>query len=599
MKKFFIHRFNDMKIRNKLVFSFIVVVIIPVLIVGIFLTYELRQMALDNAIEQTNNDVDRIKKRTAEFLAAPIYVADNALFDQRLKELVNTDYESIFEVVAAYKNYTDFDSIIRYYQEITNIRFYIDNPSMLNNWRFIPDTGQVKETRWFQLATMGQGLMGWYYIQDETKGNEKFLSLVRVINYVEHRTSGMLVINVNTEYLDWTLLQEPTPTLIVDEENNIISTNQREYLGYNLGDVTSSQPVLQGETGRFEAVVFDIPSQIIVDSIVMNMSANDLRIMQIIPNSEIVRDADRFVYLGLIVIFISIIIAFILIYVFSRLISKRLFQLSRQIKKVEEGDLSDTSVIAGKDEVGQLSKQFYLMRESIKKLLKEVEAKNTEKRMLEQRQSEIKLKMLASQINPHFLFNALETIRMKAHMRGEKEISQIVKKLGKLLRRSLEIGGGKISLSDEVELVRAYLDIQQFRFEDRLQYDIHIDPETAAINIPPLIIQPLVENAVIHGLEKKHQGGQVILETRLMHDEVVVQVVDNGIGITEEKKLQIFQSLSMMDDEENRIGLRNVHERLILTYGPKSGLIIDSNYQKGTRVSFRIPVGKKEGDENV
>ncbi|WP_088104040.1 cache domain-containing sensor histidine kinase [Halalkalibacter urbisdiaboli] len=593
-----IKKFNDMKIRSKLIISFIVVVIVPVMIVGVFLTNQLREMALNNAIEQITIDMDRVKKRTAEVLIPPIYVSNHALLDQRLKDLVNTAYQSTYEVVHAYNHYSDFRNHIRYYPEISNIRFYYNNPTMLNNWTFIPISDEVAQTSWYKRASDGKGLIGWYYTEDEMRGR-KNLSLIRAINYQSLRSTGMLVIDINTEQLNWILSQEMTPTMIVDSQNHIVAAKNREHIGLNLTEIEFPRAIIEGDVGVFEAPIFDEPSQIMVDKLVVDNSINELRIISVISNATINKDANQISLLGMVIVSLGLIVALVLIYWFSHLLSKRLSTLRSQIDVVAQGNLQTNEVIEGNDEIGQLSKKFHDMTVSIKNLLHVVEEKNEEKRKLEKHQSEIKLKMLASQINPHFLFNTLETIRMKAHMRGESDISQVVKRLGKLLRRSLEVGGEMITIKKEVDMVTSYLEIQNFRFEHRLLYEIHLDPLVENVHIPPLVIQPLVENAVIHGLGRESEGGKVTVTVSKEEDKVLVQVLDNGIGMTEEKRAVIIASLSSTEDNEHRIGIRNVHERMILKFGSNSGLHIHSEYGKGTCVYFYLPLLNQKEEFDV
>ncbi|RKL67118.1 sensor histidine kinase [Salipaludibacillus neizhouensis] len=591
MKNYVITKINNMKIRSKLILSFIIVVFVPVLITGLFLTYELRNMAVDKAVDAANSDVARVKTLVSEALAPPIYVSNYILLDQRLKEMTNRQYESIYEVVVAYENYPTLQLYKQNYTEIADVRFYYNNETMLNNWSFVPITEDTKLTDWYQTAVSGKGLLNWSLIENEMKDNQKGLSLTRVIHSIEHGTFGVLVIDVNTNYLNWILSQETLPTMIVDSNNNIVAANRTDLINSNLEEDTFSTKLINEELGTFRDVIFDEPSYVIVENISVENSLNDLRIVSTITDAEIVQDANRLSRLGIIIISFSFFVALILIYSFSHLISKRLSILSNHIDKVAKGNLSTSLIVDGEDEIGKLSEQFNTMTVSIKELLEEVEEKNNEKRMLEKRQDEIKFKMLASQINPHFLFNTLETIRMRAHINGEKEIAHAVKKLGKLLRTSLEVGGGMIPLKQEIEMVTAYLEIQNFRFSERIEFELRIDQESKNCRIPPLSIQPLVENAVIHGLENKAEGGRIIVETSVIDNLILVRVIDNGVGIKNEKVKEISHSLKEERDRaENRIGLRNVHERLMLTYG--KGLVIESEYLKGTCISFYIPVQK-------
>ncbi|WP_307847792.1 sensor histidine kinase [Metabacillus bambusae] len=585
-------KINDIKLRNKLLISFIFVVFIPVFIVGGFLTNELRQFALKDAKKQASANMERVKERTLEVMNVPLYISNNILFDQRLKQIVNTEYESIYEVVSSYREYNTFQNYRNIYnKEIVNIRFYMENSTLLNDWEIIPVDQQVQNSFWYTTVKEGKGLTSWLYLEDETNNDHKYLSLVRRVDFLEFDTNGVLVININTKALNLILSQESQPTMLVDDQNNIISTNQPDYLGKKLNTMISSKNILDGQTGIFQGNSEGEPTHIFVEAIPLENSLNKVRIVSIIADEDIVGNANRFRRMGVIVAAVSVCVALLLIYYISKLLSNRLIKLSEQINLVGKGNFNTRILIDGEDEIGQLSKQLELMVNNTRKLLNEVYESNRQKTLLERKQNEIKFKMMASQINPHFLFNALESIRMKAHINGEKEISQVVKLLGKLMRNSIEVGTGNVKLNSEMEVVRSYLEIQKFRHGDRLNYQLTIDTLSKNIPIPPLIIQPLVENAVIHGLENNECGGEVCVNTKMIEEGLLVDVTDNGIGISEEKQKAINILLNEQEEKEGiRIGLRNVHQRLQLRYGKITGLTIDSKEGIGTKISFIIPI---------
>lgn len=586
-----------MKIRNKLILSFVCVVFFPLLIVGVFLTNELRQMALNDALNQTAINVERVKKRTAEVLKIPNDISLRLMFDARFKNLVNKRYQSHSEVVRAYREFPDFHENIEFYHEISNIRFYIENPTLINNWYFMQPEQSIKQSFWYQTAIEGSGLPTWLYIEDETKKDEKFLSLVLKIVFWEHFSTGVLVINVNHDYLNTILSEEPFETMIVDENDYIVAASRTDSVGLTLHDFNIPEHIITQGSGTYEGHFQDKASKIIIENFLPENSENGLRIISIIPIESIVADANRISLVSLSVILLSLVIALILIYGFSYLLVNRLLRLSKTLSRVATGNFTTTLEIDGNDEVGQLSRQFNAMVLSISELMEEVAITHQQKNQLELKQNEIRLKMMASQINPHFLFNALESIRMKAHLRGEKDIAKTVSTLGRLMRKSLEVSGGETELMHEIDIVRCYLDIQQFRYEDRLAFDIQIDPAAQRLHIPSLIIQPIIENAVIHGLENKESGGRLDLSVQVIDEELHIQVMDNGRGMSEEKKNEL---LTMLNDSEERgeyrIGLRNIQSRLKLTYGEQYGLAIKSALGVGTMVHIVIPI---KGEHHV
>jgi two-component system sensor histidine kinase YesM len=322
-------------------------------------------------------------------------------------------------------------------------------------------------------------------------------------------------------------------------------------------------------------------------------SWNGLRVISIITVSEITREANQVIRLGAVVITISLMFAVLLIYASAMLLSRRLLRLSKHMSKVGAGSWETYIHIDGKDEVGLLSKQFNALVRSVHDLVGEVQETNHQKNLVEQRQNEIKFKMLASQIHPHFLFNSLESIRMEAHIRKQDDIGEAVWLLSTLLRSSLEAGNGNIPLREEMERVRSYLDLQKFRYEERLEYILSVDPDIRETPVPPLIIQPLVENSILHGLDNREEGAVITVEVKKMLRGILVKVYDNGAGFPAERLAEIRTELagSVHEQESQRIGLRNVNDRLVLLYGEASALNIESGQGTGTTITFFIPGG--------
>ncbi|HTG70680.1 MAG TPA: sensor histidine kinase [Candidatus Udaeobacter sp.] len=586
------HKMNNVRIKQKLMFSFILVVFVPVLIVGIFLTAAFRQNVLDQATQQITNNVERIKKQTLDIIRMPIEISDKLLVDSRLTNVVNTQYNSTFEVVKAFWDYRDFRNYIQLYSEVFNIRFYTTNMTILDNWEFLKVTDSIAETPWYQSA-MSQVGIHWAYIPDETKNNRNYLSLIRKITFPTYQTNGVLVISVNQNELNAMISREPFDTMIIDDSGYIIAAKNPKWVGKNISELDFASQLTNKAEGTYEFKYDGKPSKIVVEDLLPESSRNGLKIVSVFTIDSIVSGANRISLLGFSIIMLSLVIAFVLIYIFSTILAKRMLVLNKDLNKVAMGDLNVISHVTGNDEIGILSKQFNNMVVSIRGLMDEVAESHKRQARLELRQKEIKLKMMASQINPHFLFNALESIRMKAHIKGETEISSIVRMLGKMIRRNLEVGTRKIALKDELEIVRCYLEIQKFRYgNDRLTFRLDIDESGQDIEIPPLIIQPLIENAVVHGLENIAEGGFVSLTTQVGDRMLRVEVADNGVGISEDKINQIHEALNDMEEEEEyRIGLRNVHQRLVMIYGDGYGLTIKSELGSGTRIVFEIPLG--------
>lgn len=585
-----------MKLKYKLIFFYIIVVMIPVLIAGVILTNYFREGALNRAIDQATNNVEKIKSQLYSKLRVPTDISNLLYFDEDLERLVNTHYPSILELTKAYLNYTDLKEYVLRYREISNIRFFIDNPTLVDDMSIAPVTPEIRTRNWYTQA-MQNNQIYWMYIHDKDpyinspKGTINKLSLVRQVPYPEYSKSGVLMVQVNQNELNQMLHQEPFETIIIDEQGYIVSAKNPQLVGSTVDAFDIGIDVGAQSKGVFTTQVKDKDSYVIIDEMIPELSVSRLKIISVFETKSILSDANKVSQLGLFIVIGVLLVALVLVYTISLLTSNRLLRLSRQLNQVALGNLNVVSHIDGTDEIGQLSRQFNYMVASINQLIKQVIESNEKNSTLEIAQREIKLKMMASQIHPHFLFNALESIRMNAHLRGEKEIANIVRLLGKLMRKNLEVGRERAPIKEEIEMIRSYLEIQKFRYEDRLEYEITLDPAAAEVMIPPLIIQPLVENSVVHGLENKEGTVHVSIAITLTENqEIQVIVMDDGIGMKEGRLSEIMEVITKAEEEEQgRIGLRNVQQRLTLYYGAEHGLSISSREGEGTRITFSIP----------
>ena len=590
MWSFFLRKTNNIQIKNKLIYSYIIVVMIPVIIIGAIVIGYFRQMALDSAIAQMSNNVDKVRNQMANILKVPIDISNKLYLDGDLQSIVNTRYESNIEVFHAYQDYKEFEKLRGLYAEITSIRFYHNNDTMSDNLDFTRINQEISKTQWYKTVGNSNGI-GWFYLEGIETSSEKRLSLVRRIRFSEYPTQGVLVISLNQTLLNSILSNEPYETMIADDSGFIVAAKNPELVGKTLTELDLNFDMKLAAKNILDTNVNGVPSHVVISKLTLESSRNGLNIVSVFTNESITQASQKIGWVGLVLILLVLALALGLIYVVSQLISSRLLHLSRQLNKVARGDFTVSSNIDGNDEIAQLSRQFNYMVNSINDLMNKVYETNEKNNKLEIAQKEIKLKMMASQINPHFLFNALESIRMKAHIKGEKEISYIVRLLGKLMRKNLEVGSGRTTLKEEMEMVRSYLEIQKFRYEDRLNFELIMEPDSMNVNILPLIVQPLVENGIIHGLESKEVDGILIVKSWVMNNELNVEVTDNGGGISPDHLQSIVSSLEVDEVEGARIGLRNIHHRLTLYYGEQYGLNITSQLEKGTTIHFKIPMG--------
>lgn len=264
----------------------------------------------------------------------------------------------------------------------------------------------------------------------------------------------------------------------------------------------------------------------------------------------------------------------------------------RFMRKVESGDLSARVDEKGHDELLLLQKGFNSQMDKINELFDQVKREQLQKAGAE-------LRVLQAQIKPHFLFNTLESINVLAVQNEGRKVSEMVLRLASILRISVQ-DREEISLSQETQHLRSYLEIQKFRFDELFDYDIDIPEEIMECLLPKLSLQPLVENCIQHGFEGLSYRGKIIITGKMDGDRILLRVEDNGTGMTNEQLSTIsytgrddpsFQPPETDPNQERRgLGLRSVHDRLRIKYGPKYGLLICSAPGKGTTIQCVIPI---------
>jgi two-component system, sensor histidine kinase YesM len=585
------NKINNLKIRKKLIFSYIIVVLLPVLIVGMYLTGGMRKMVMDKALNEAYTNADRIQDRLTEVIKIANDVSDRIYFNEKLKSIVLRQYKSTAEAVNVYNDNPIFDEYMRYYKEIASIRFYVENETMLDDSQYIKTTEDIRKTGWYKEAIEGSGRIIWTYRYDEIV-RQNYLSLTRVVRYDNVNRLGVLVININEESLRAIIKDEPFNTILSINNGTVITSNDKE-AGKDISGLVGSKQLLGSRKNyKFTQDYKKQKSNIIMNSFAVEKSSSSyFQILAIMPISQVTNNANQISFRAFSIIALSLIIAILLIVIFSKTFSDRIIMLRGEMHRVVSGDFNIEERIAGKDEIGELYEDLHKMMESIKQLINEVYLEKLQKEQLSNKQREVEFKMLASQINPHFLYNTLETIRMKAHISGQKEIANTVKMLGKIMRRNIEVTQNLVSLQSEIDLMKGYLDIQKLRFGDRIDYSVQVFSDIENYEVLPLLLQPIVENAFVHGLEGKE--GQGIIDIVIKEDEdlLVIDIIDNGLGIDEEKLNYVYRKINNLSEGTKKsIGLSNVNQRIKLCYGEGYGIKVSSQKGLGTKVSIYLPM---------
>lgn len=291
----------------------------------------------------------------------------------------------------------------------------------------------------------------------------------------------------------------------------------------------------------------------------------------------------RLINFALVILIIIVICVGVFSYYLPLSISRPIRELVEMTDKVSKGDMTVRSSIDAESEVGVLSKSLNEMVGKINELLSQITKEQIRIR-------EAELELLQSQINPHFLYNTLDTIVWLAEGDYQKEVVSMVKSLSAFFRTSISRGKEIITIEEETVHARSYLEIQRFRYQDILTYDIDIPEEFNKYIIPKITLQPLIENALYHGIKNKRGGGSIKIYAEMYEDDFAICISDDGIGMSAERLAQVNEGINSNSPSEKKIyGLYNVNERIRLKFGEKYGLSITSIDGGGTISKILLP----------
>lgn len=587
---------NNMKIRTKLIISYLSIVIVTVLIVGVYLISRMNNIVVENAIKEGRYNNNSVKSRMEEVLKLAINTSDMIYQDDNLHSMLKREYDNYGQVVSAYNEYTILRDYLKYYNEFNGVEMYVDNDTLLSATGIFKVTDEIRESSWYNKAIEDKGIITWLYKKDETTGNYS-LSLVRAINSTSRGHIGVLVISINPNYLADIVNDERYKTSILVDGRVIYSNDLK------VGEIA--------DLGRSEAEAsyyYEINEEfnengdhLILNTFKLDKSFNNtFQVLVNVPVDIITMESSTVINKGILIIGVAIMSSLIVILYFSKNFSDRINILRSEMHKVVKGNFNIKKSMDGNDEISEVYDDLYIMIESINKLIDEVYIRKIQQEKLMVKQKEAEFKMLASQINPHFLYNTLETIRMRAFCSGDRELASIVKKLGKIMRRNLEVSNQNVSFESELELVKNYLEIQELRFKGKVEHEFNIEVNAKKYNILPLLLQPIVENAFVHGLEGTKEKGKIIVSAFEDFGYLLVEISDNGCGMSRERLEFINDNLGKTNKKENghqSIGMGNINERIKIFYGDKYGIHVFSEVNVGTKVVLVLPA--IEGDEDL
>ncbi|MED1951314.1 sensor histidine kinase [Brevibacillus centrosporus] len=602
MKKHPLHLFRG-TLRTKMLTLFLCLIAIPLSLQGMITyskfttsTEERTSEYTAQIVHQINQNLDRNMEEMKRLSLMPLY--DNSILSI-LRELGGSAQAPLYLSTEKRQKMTLYISSLSYSRpEVKGIQIMSLNGLVFSNLDPSTMKAQVdlRKEEWYSRVLAGNGASviipshhPAYYV-DSSK--DRYFSVARLLR--EPNTNlplGIIKIDMKMEMIDQILTNMP-----FTKEGSLIIVNQQQELFYEKRENETTpgyQALLQetaglvhpGQSGR--TISLQGQRYLLID----NVSARTgLTVISMIRIDSLLKDSNDLRSFTILIAAIFLVVAGGLASYFAYSLSKPLVSLKEKMLQVEQGHFHERVPVSSADEIGKLSEQFNHMVEEINRLVNEVY-------VISLREREAELAALQSQIHPHFIYNTLEAINMMAIRAGNYDVSDMVSSLGKLMRYTVERGDGFVTLAQELESLSSYVRIQQTRLGDRIQVVMEVDESLRDAPIPKLLLQPLLENAIYHGIERQERGGTIWISVARDAEAMQISVRDNGKGMTQSELIRLRSSVSISfhqneaaSSQRTGTALRNIYQRITLLYGEGYHLMMDSQAGQGSIFSLRIPI---------
>ncbi|MFF2910952.1 sensor histidine kinase [Paenibacillus sp. NPDC057934] len=596
-----VSRYRHLPLQFKLLLWFV-----PLLLVTIFaMGWNSYRISSQQVVEKMRQSQDHLTKKTTEqideMVKGMVSFSNTMFLDEGVQRLLNASTEAQHDRNSVFKTVTNLmiasnsiQSLILYTLQDQNQAaepFATNQAGLTTAMKFsdFVHTSYYAEA----VAAAGSPTFGLTRPSDGIFVGDHYHKIVlsRIIkNVYTLQPAGLAVIGVDagkigSQYLDNS--KDDVDMFVIDRQGMVITASNRSWIGkkdIELPYFVDSNPVLTVKERLDQAVGHD---QWIVSHLQSELTG--WYVVVVHSKRQLVKELGQISQVTFTIACLCLIMSLLVTWFAAAAITKPLKKLSRSMRRLQTGDFSQRVFFEGNDEIGLLGHGYNLMVQRIKSLINDVYAST-----LKQREAE--LKTLQAQIRPHFLYNTLNTICWEAEKKGDKEIADMVYSLSQVFRLSLNDGRDTFTLEQEMELVTNYLFLQKNRFRDRFQFEIFLDDSLKDFIVPKLLLQPLAENAVIHGIEPLSGSGLIAIRAYRNDRMIVLEVQDNGVGITPEGLKELRQRLELrkpLAEPESGIrtgfALANVQERLELFF-TGTQMEIESIEGMGTRIIIQIAV---------
>ncbi|UJF31731.1 sensor histidine kinase [Paenibacillus hexagrammi] len=582
-------------IKVKLLLYFLPILVSSVILTGYFSYYTAVKQLERNAYFLLNDTLEQtgvfLNDKFHAVFAQLVIIENNSAFQNILS---NTDqdvdghrYDDLIEL------HRQFDISYHNYDEMIDSIFVTFNNGRTFHMKeefFIPRSIGINLQEWIKRFQNKESVNGYYWLNthdDEvfnTVQPRKVMSVFKIYGNAESNVSAISLINMKESYLLNILRNvkvSPNGTLALISTDGVMYSKELAS-EYAISDSVIDQIKNNGEqNGEFKVSSNSGEPMMIQYT---SLSLNKWKLAAIVPQSDILSKASQIKTITFIVVAIILLVFIVVATMFAGSLTNPIRYLSQQVKRVRQGNLDVSFQLSEQNELGVLAHGLESLVVSVKELLEKVKDEQEQKR-------EIELIALQSQIQPHFLYNTLGSIKYLIDLDEKEKASTMVSALTHFFRIGISKGREVISLWEEIEHIRSYLSIQNIRYTGNFDFEIDIEESMLHLPIMKLTLQPIVENAIYHGIKSKYGRGSIRITGTQQGDIAILEIFDDGAGMHPEKQAELLASIQSHEVYEAPVtfGLRNVHRRLVLQFGRNYGLELESEAGVYTIVRVKIP----------
>lgn len=585
-------------IRGSVIFCFSVLILLSLAIFYMISLRYTEETVLGNSIDYTSRLVKQVNSDIDYYIDYMENISSLVVENTDVQEYLFGNGDWSENKMRYQRILTQFKTIVETRKDISNIAVVTrDGRSIINKGTDVLNPNiKLNEVDWYNEALKGDGsILTASHVQYVIKNNYKWVvTLARPLKTKEgSAAAGVFFIDLNYKLLkdlcENNSLGLNSYIFIMDGNGKIIYHPKQQLLFRGL-TTEKTEEALACEEPYFVTGERD-------DSRLYTISRSEstgFSVVGVVALSELMQKKDQTQRLYLFVTLLLLLSGVLLATFLAGAITRPLKALRISMKEVEKGNWEAAQIEnLDNSELGVLGKSFNLMLCRIRQLMEQNIYEQEQKRKSE-------LKALRSQINPHFLYNTLDSIIWMAEGGKNKEVILMTSSLARLLRQSISNEDEIIPLWKELEYTKSYLTIQKMRYRDKLEFSIDVEESIRNEGIINLILQPIVENAIYHGIRKKEEGGQITVTGMQMDGNILLKVTDNGLGMDPDTLNHIFdKSREHENEKKGGVGVYNVHMRIQLYYGEAYGLAFESREGEGTTVTVRIPRQEKEAGMNI